>query len=252
MEDTITDETRAKRLSRTGGIVAAGTVAVVFAAILTARMIWEETALTLHQGPQMLGFSLAHGPGIFLLLAPIVLVVWLIAAVIRIIFTLARKRPLSGAFWGVFAAGGLMLGLIALPPVFWQWMFISQFAQSPHAADLMTDDAAEGDARTVRAYLAHGVPLEAVNYEGSTAAYMAAIGNSVSVLQLLQSKGANLGAVNAYGDSPLQAAVANHRNAAAAFLRSHGAIQIEGSPEQRDSASEAIVKKELERESKLR
>ena len=54
----------------------------------------------------------------------------------------------------------------------------------------MTYAAAEGNVRTVRGYLEHGVPLEAKNYEGSTAAFTAAAGGSLPIVELLAAKGA--------------------------------------------------------------
>ncbi|MGD0893860.1 MAG: hypothetical protein ABR923_20245, partial [Terracidiphilus sp.] len=58
-----------------------GVLAILFTATLVARMLWEETSLTIREGPQMLGFSLAHGPGAILFLAPVTLVLWLLIAV---------------------------------------------------------------------------------------------------------------------------------------------------------------------------
>lgn len=101
---------------------------------------------------------------------------------------------------------------------------------------------------TVCGYLEHGVPLEATNYEGSTAAFAAVAGGSVRVIELLASKKANLNAINLYGDSPLEAATENHHDAPVVFLKSQGAIQIRVTPEQRQAASKAIVAKAIERQ----
>jgi ankyrin repeat protein len=131
--------------------------------------------------------------------------------------------------------------------VFWQWSLIGSFASSPHAADLMVYDAAEGDLRTVRGYLEHGVPLTATNYEGSTATFGAAAGGSLPVIEMLASRGADLNATNLYGDSPLEAATGNKHAAVASFLKAHGASQIRGTPEQREAASESIVRSDIER-----
>jgi hypothetical protein len=229
-----------------------GFISVLFSAILAIRIVWEETSLTLQQGPQMIGFSLAHGLGVFLFLAPILLSVWAVVALITMVGALWRKRPLSTWFWSTLAASIIVLGVLMLPPVFWQWMFIRSFAKSPHAADLMTYAAAEGDVRTVRGYLEHGVPLESKNYEGSTAAFTAAVGGNLPVIELLAAKGADLNSTNLYGDSPLEAATENHQEATVSFLKAHGAVQIKGTPEQRDAASESIVRREMEREAALR
>ena len=232
-------------------LVFSGILLILFAAILAVRIVWEETWLTLREGPQMLGFSLAHGPGVILLLAMPLLVVWLAVAFITMVVSLLRRKRLSRGFWLTVACAGVVLGVSTLPATFWQWMFIERFAQSEHVADLMTYAAAEGNARTVRGYLNHGVPLEARNYEGSTSVFTAAAGGSVSVLELLSFAGADLNAVNSYGDSPLEGATENHHDAAAAFLRSKGALLIKGTPEQRKAASHAIVQREIERTSHL-
>jgi hypothetical protein len=40
-----------------------GVLVFMGSAILAARLIWEQTVWTWERGPQMVGFSLAHGPG---------------------------------------------------------------------------------------------------------------------------------------------------------------------------------------------
>jgi ankyrin repeat protein len=90
--------------------------------------------------------------------------------------------------------------------------------------------------------------LVATNYEGATAAYAAAVGGSLPMLEMLASRGANLDATNLYGDSPLEAAIHNGHASVASFLKAHGASQIQGTPEQRSAASQAIVLKQMERE----
>jgi hypothetical protein len=229
-----------------------GFIAVLFCAMFSIRIVWEETSLTLQHGPQMIGFSLAHGSWVPLLFAPILLLLWVVVALITMVVALWRKRPLSPWFWSTLAVSIMVLGVLMLPPVFWQWLFIRSFAKSPHAADLMTYAAAEGDVRTVRSYLEHGVLLESKNYEGATAAFTGAVGGSVPVIELLATKGADLNSTNLYGDSPLEAATENHKEATVSFLKAHGAVQIKGTPEQRDAASESIVRKEIEREMRLR
>jgi hypothetical protein len=228
-------------------LLTTGIVSVLFASILAIRLIWEETSLTWQQEPQMVGFSLAHGSGALLLVAPFVLAIWLVVALIVVVLTLLRRRRLPTAIWCCFASGVLVIGLLSMPEALWQWLLISEFAKSPHAADLVTYAAAEGDVRTVRGYLKHGVSVESKNYEGSTPAFTAAAGGSVTVLQLLEKQKANFNAVNSYGDSPLEAAVEGHHDAAATFLKSHGALQVRGTEQQRHAASEAIVRKEIER-----
>jgi hypothetical protein len=50
-----------------------GAVIFVGSAILSARIIGEQTVWTWQRGPQRIGFSLAHGPGAILLIFPFLL-----------------------------------------------------------------------------------------------------------------------------------------------------------------------------------
>jgi general stress protein CsbA len=228
-------------------LVSFGVAATVLTGVLAVRMVWEETSLTIQEGPQMVGFSLAHGPGVVLLFAPITLVIWIATAIVVLLIGLLRKKKLSRWYWLSLGSAIAVIGILSIPAVFWQWLMIGSFAKSPHAADLMVYDAAEGDVLTVRGYLAHGVPLTATNYEGSTATFGAAAGGSLAVIEMLTSRGADLNATNLYGDSPLEAAIGNKHVAIASFLKAHGASQIKGTPEQRDAASKSIVRKDIER-----
>ncbi len=100
----------------------------------------------------MLGFSLAHGGGAVLFLTPFLLAIWLLVALVTMTVCLWRKRSLSKSYWLTLAGAILALGVLSIPPAFWQWAFIGTFAKSPHAGDLMVYEAAEGDIRTVRGY----------------------------------------------------------------------------------------------------
>jgi hypothetical protein len=160
-------------------------------------------------------------------MAPLALAFWLVIAVIVLIVSLIRGRQISPLFWPTIAAAAFALGLLFVPGEFWQWAFIPIFARSPHAADLMITDAAEGYTRTVRGYLDHGISVNARNYEGATAAHAAAVEGQIEVLKLLVNRGADLNAVGTYGDSPLAAAIEMKRTSAVAFLTAHGAKDIQ-------------------------
>ncbi len=59
-------------------------------------------------------------------------------------------------------------------------------------------------------------------------------------------KGADVNAVNLYGDSPLERASANHRMDVVQVLSEHGGKDIKGDAEQRDRASKEIVHRDIE------
>jgi len=71
-------------------LVSVGVAATVLTGVLAVRMVWEETSLTIQEGPQMVGFSLAHGPGAVLLFAPIILVIWIATAIVVLLIGLLR------------------------------------------------------------------------------------------------------------------------------------------------------------------
>ncbi len=248
MSSTIETNDRIKTKQPSKALIAVGFPAILLSMIFMGRMVWEETFLTIREGPQMLGFSLAHGGGALLFLTPVLLAIWLLVALVTTMVCVWRKRSLSKWYWSTLACAILTLGVLSLPPSFWQWVFIGAFAKSTHAADIMVYEASVGDIRTVRGYLEHGVPLTARNYEGSTAAFTAAAGGSLPMIEMLVSKGIDLNATNSYGDSPLEAAIENGHTDVAAFLRAHGALQVRGTPEQRETAAHAIVRRNIEHE----
>src|SRR5262245_11485814 len=59
---------------------------------LAARLVWEQTLLTWDYGPQMVGFSLAHGYGGLLLVFPLLLFPWVFTAVGVLGFRFIRLR----------------------------------------------------------------------------------------------------------------------------------------------------------------
>jgi hypothetical protein len=250
-ESLVSDEPLERTTKSHTLLLTLGGLATLATTALAARLIWEETALTIQQGPQMIGFSLAHGYGAVLFFAPILLMLWLVIALVVLAISLWRKRRLSKWFWSTLASAAVVMAVLAIPPDFFQWLFISSFARSSHAADLMVYAAGEGHFRTARAYLAHGVPVDATDYEGSTLAYVAAARGSVPMLNFLALKGANFNAIDSYGDSPLEAAIYRHQSAAADFLKDHGAIRVKGTDEQRQAAIHAIVRKEIDRTNRL-
>ena len=55
-----------------------------------------------------------------------------------------------------------------------------------------------------------------------------------------------MNAVNLWGDSPLEGAIANHKTATAQILSEHGAKAIKGDKEQRERAAHQIVSRDIE------
>jgi hypothetical protein len=202
-----------------------GTPIILLTGLLACGIVWEETFLSLERGPQMIGFSLVHGPFAIFLLAPLLLMFWLIPATIAIAASFWREKTLSRGFWATVVLALAAIGFLILPPAFWQYVLIERFAKSPHAVEFMTEDAAEGYTRTVGAYLDHGISVDARGRYG-TAATAAAVGGRVEVLKLLKSRGANLNATDSAGHSPLSVAIDMKHPEAVSYLKSQGALEI--------------------------
>src|SRR3954465_1174602 len=114
-----------------------GAFAVTFPGVLwlVARLVWEQTTLTWRQGPQMVGFSLAHAEvGLLLILIASTLffgLVYLTVLVLSVI-ALVRRRRVPFVRWFVLAGAGLVVSLLFVPYSFWQYAFVSRLASGPH------------------------------------------------------------------------------------------------------------------------
>lgn len=224
-----------------------GCVGTCGSALLAAREVWEETVWSWRYGPQMLGFSLAHGGGAILFLFPLLLLPWLAVALVVILYRFAKRRSVSRAVWATFGAAVTVFAVMALPYGLWQRLFADRLAHSAHAAEFLVYGAVDGDLGTVKALLAHGVPIDSRDREGKTALHGAAGRGQIKVLDYLLSRSADLNAVDRFGDSPLEKAAAASQNEAVQLLSGRGAKRIRGDDAQRQKAVEDIVREDIER-----
>jgi hypothetical protein len=177
----------------------------------------------------MVGFSLAHGEGAVLLLFPSLLMLWFAVAFVLTLIHLFRKKPVSRAQWIELALAFLVLGTLLLPEGFWERIFIGKMASSAHAADLTVYAAYNRDDGVVRAMLSHGVSVNAIKHsDWRTPLHAASSAGDVSLIEYLLSQGASINSLDRSGDSPLDLAIANHHDKAAAYLTSRGAKRIHG------------------------
>ena len=82
--------------------------------------------------------------------------------------------------------------------------------------------------------------------QGNTALHSAAAMGRTEIVVYLMDKGADVNAVNLYGDSPLERASANHQQQVIQFLSAKGAKDIRGDEAQRQRASQEIVSRDIE------
>lgn len=206
-------------------------------ALLEGRLIWEQTVWTWERGPQMVGFSLAHGSYAVLLAAPFLLVLWGAVALVLIVVNLFKKRRTDKATPIAFGLAVLLLSVELVPSGFWQRLFIREMASSPRAADLLIYSAYEKDFRTVKAMLAHGVPITATDHhEWRTVLHAAAIAGDLHTLRFLVADGADVNSIDRAGDSPAELAASRRHQDCVTFLREHGGKRIHGDEAQHQKA----------------
>jgi hypothetical protein len=216
-------------------------------AMLAARLIWEQTALTWELGPQMVGFSLAHGSGAILLVAPLLLAPWTVLAFVVIVRDLLKRRRSDTPTLATFGVALLLFGLLSMPSGVWERLFIGRMASSPRAADLLADAAYKKDLPTVKGMLAHGVSVAAIDRsDWRTALHAGAVIGDLRLVQFLVSKGANVNALDRSGDSPVELAVSQGNNDCAKFLQEHGGKRIRGDEAQHEKASDDKVQEDIE------
>ncbi len=193
---------------------------------LAVRLIWEQTLLTWDRGPQMIGFSMAHAFP-FLLLTPLLLLPWVLAAVVLSLYRLIRKQSLGRRWIGILSAGILLSGIPFVPYSVWQSIFASQLAQGPHVSSFLIYAVSDGDSLLVQRLLDRA-PKKQQQSLKNLALQQAAYAGQTAILQGLVSRGADLNSLNPSGSSPLAIAEQQGHEEAAAFLRSQGARSVPG------------------------
>jgi hypothetical protein len=222
-------------------IDAIGISIAVTCCLFAARLGWEQTVWTWERGPQMVGFSLMHsGAGILLPIA------FLLAGPLWVMWAMVfswRTRSLGTAVtWASLLAYVGAWGVLSMPGWVWERAFIERMARSPKAPDLIFSAAVRGDLKTVEAYIAQGVPVNARTCAHAfTPIHGAARGGDVGTIKFLISQGADVNLTNAYGDSPLCEAEERDLTAAIELLLASGAKRVVGTPAQRDAATKAFV-----------
>ncbi len=212
----------------------AGTIAAPGTAYFAARMVYEQTLLSWRNGPQMVGFSLAHSGPILILFASIVLMaLWCIGVIGRSLWAMFRGKTVSPWRWAFLAASVTLLLIPSVPYDTWQLLSASRLASGPHAPEFFTYAAASGNLRLVESFLRRGIDVDTRNADGSTALYGATVEGQVKIIELLIARGADVNLRNRWGHNPLYAARATKREDVVRILEAHGAIDQPGSEDSR-------------------
>ena len=220
-----------------------GVVANIGAALLAGRLVWEETVWTWARGPQMVGFSLAHGNYFFLLLSAPVLTIWFVIVTALTVMSLIKGKLVSVRRLVALGLTVVIFVVSGLPDRFWHRLFISKTVHSAKAPKLINHAAYLNDLGLVRAMVSHGVHVNVKDpSDWRTPLHAAAVTGHIPIIIYLLSQGADIDALDREGDSPLQLAISNGNTKAAAYLEKQGAKNIHGTEAQREKAIEDIVK----------
>jgi hypothetical protein len=106
--------------------------------VLAADLVWEQTILTWTQGPQLVGFSLAHTFGVVLILFPLLLSLWLVVVAGISVRNRFKRRAVGWHRLAALLGAVLLLVAITVPYSVWQRVFARKLAESPFANDFMT------------------------------------------------------------------------------------------------------------------
>jgi hypothetical protein len=215
-------------------------------ALLAGRLIWEMTLLTWERGPQMIGFSLAHGAGALLFFAPVGLLLWILACLCTAIAWKIRKKNVQRETWIALGAAALVFMILLIPSNFWDRIFAGKLASSSHSAEFLIHAAGSGEQGIVKALVDRGISPNATDREGNTALHASVATGRTEIVVYLIDKGADVDALNLYGDSPLERASENHQQQVIQILSAKGAKDIRGDEAQRQRASQEIVRRDIE------
>jgi hypothetical protein len=210
-------------------------------AIFVGRIVYEETILTRSQGPQMIGFAMAHGAVPFISIAGLIGLVggflWIVASFVLLI----RKRfriPLTD--WIPMALLLVFAALLLIPYQTWEELTVRIAGPGPHGNEFMVEAAAYGNHRMVEYFLRKGFDI---NYEGdigATPLSAAAVMGNKEMVSFLVSRGANVNRKGSLtGESALMGAAESGKFETVKALLENGADPCATDKEGRTAAGSA-------------
>ena len=113
--------------------------------IFIIRIVYESTILTCGEGPQMVGFALAHGGASIFLLGLLFLPFGVVFAAAMFVFGLFKRFRFSSSEW--LLLGGFLLGfsLLVVPYSTWERLDMKVCSSGPLGDAFLLDAARMGD-----------------------------------------------------------------------------------------------------------
>ena len=173
------------------------------AAILVARILYEETVLTWRNGPQMVGFAMAHGA-----LAPIFILgsialpgilLWLAVSLMLLMWKKFRLLAWIPAILSI-----LLVALLSVPYEAWEELMVRIAGPGSHGSDFLVQAAGQDKRRFVALLLRKGYDVNYEDHGGATPLSATSLGGHEKMIHFLISKGAQVNRKDRMiGETPL-------------------------------------------------
>jgi hypothetical protein len=175
--------------------------------IFTSRIVYESTVLTCVEGPQMVGFSMAHGGHSFFLLGLLFLPFGALFFLVALVFGAVKRLRFSLGEWVLMAALLVSFSFLFVPYRAWKQLDMTVCSSGPLGDAFLLEAAHLGNLGQVTRLVAEGHSLNRDSGSDDTPLSSAIKGRRADVVAFLLSKGANVNAHNSLsGETPLMKA----------------------------------------------
>jgi hypothetical protein len=201
-----------------------GYVVCAVSALFVGRIVYEETILTWTNGPQMVGFALAHGAAPLILIAGLIgLPCGLLWVLVSLILLFRRKFRVPVFDWLPMILLPFLVVMLLIPYETWEELLVRTVGPRAYGGEFLVQAAAQDNRRFVKLLLRKGYDI---NFEtgGTTALSGASNGGHVEMVKFLISRGADLNRKDGIsGESALMSAAEMGQLGTVKMLLSSGA-----------------------------
>ncbi len=201
-----------------------GFVFCAVSALFVGRIVYEETILTWTNGPQMVGFALAHGAAPLIAIAGLIgLPGGLLWMLVSLILFFRRKFRVRVFDWLPMVFLSFLIMMLLIPYETWEEFAVWTLGPGAHGGQFLVQAAAQDNKPFVRLLLREGYDI---NFEtgATTPLSGASNGGHEEMVKFLLSKGADLNRKNGIsGESALMSAAEMGQLGTVKVLLSSGA-----------------------------
>jgi hypothetical protein len=207
-----------------GAWTTSGFVLCAVSALFVSRIVYEETILTWTNGPQMVGFALAHGAAPLIGIAGLIgLPCGLLWMLVSLILFFRRKFRVRVFDWLPMVFLSFLIMMLLIPYETWEELVVRTVGPGAHGGQFLVQAAAQDKQPFVKLLLRKGYDI---NFEtgGTTPLSGASNGGHEEMVKFLLSKGADLNRKNGIsGESALMSAAEMGQLGTVKVLLSRGA-----------------------------